>query len=80
MQNVVALMDDLITKFCDIWQKEKTSDHMMILSSDKSNEPRLQKKTLENKNMDKTQIKTEEYKKSSPNILAVDSNPETDNM
>lgn len=83
MQDVVALIDDLITKVCDmVSQKEKTSDDsvVMILSSDESNESRLQKKKLENKNADKmkSQTKAEENKKSSPNILAVDSDRKTD--
>lgn len=83
MQDVVALIDDLITKVCDMASpKEKTSDEVMILSSDESNEPRLQKKKLENKNIDKIkpQIKAEENKKSSPNMLAVDSDRKTDNV
>lgn len=83
MQDVVALIDDLITKVCDMAsQKEKTSDDVMILSSDESNEPRLQRKKLENKNADKakSQTKAEENKKSSPNVLAVDSDRKTDNV
>lgn len=74
MQDVVALIDDLITKVCDmVSQKEKTSDDIMIISSDESNESKLQKKKLENKSVDKTksQIKTEENKKSSANILTI---------
>ncbi|XP_072762605.1 calcineurin-binding protein cabin-1 isoform X2 [Anoplolepis gracilipes] len=66
MQDVVALIDDLITKVCDmVSRKEKTSDDVMIVSSDESNESKLQKKKLENKSADKTksQTKTEENKK-----------------
>jgi peptide subunit release factor 1 (eRF1) len=53
MQDVVALIDNLITKVCDmVSQKEKTSgDDIMIISSDESNESKLQKKKLENKSM-----------------------------
>lgn len=83
MQDVVALIDDLITKVCDMTsQKEKTSDDVMILSSDESNESKLQKKKLENKNADKTrsQMKVEENKKNSPNVLTVDADRKTDNV
>lgn len=82
MQDVVALIDDLITKVCDISQKEKMSDDIMIISSDESNETKLQKKKLENKGTDKTklQTKTEENKKSSANILTVDSERKTDDV
>lgn len=83
MQDVVALIDDLITKVCDmVSQKEKTSDDVMIISSDESNESKLQKKKLENKNADKTksQVKTEENKKSSANILTVDAERKTDDV
>lgn len=83
MQDVVALIDDLITKVCDmVSRKEKTSDDVMIVSSDESNEPKLQKKKLENKSADKTksQTKTEENKKISVNILTVDPERKTDNV
>lgn len=83
MQDVVALIDDLITKVCDmVSQKEKTSDDIMIISSDESNESKLQKKKLENKSADKTklQVKTEENKKSSANILTDDSERKTDDV
>lgn len=83
MQDVVALIDDLITKVCDmVSRKEKTTDDVMIVSSDESNEPKLQKKKLENKSVDKTksQTKTEENKKISVNILAIDSERKSDNV
>lgn len=83
MQDVVALIDDLITKVCNVVsQKEKTSDDIMIISSDESNESKLQKKKLENKNVVKTklQTKTEENKKSSANMLTVDSERKTEDM
>lgn len=83
MQEVVALIDDLITKVCDmVSQKEKTNDDVMVLSSDESNEPRSQKKKLENKNADKIkpQLKVEENKNSSLNILTVESDRKTDNV
>jgi len=83
MQDVVALIDDLITKVCDmVLQKEKINDDVMIVSSDESNEPKLQKKKLENKNIDKikSQIKIEENKKVSMNVLIVDSEQKTDNV
>ncbi|XP_072762606.1 calcineurin-binding protein cabin-1 isoform X3 [Anoplolepis gracilipes] len=83
MQDVVALIDDLITKVCDmVSRKEKTSDDVMIVSSDESNESKLQKKKLENKSADKTksQTKTEENKKLSVNILTVDPERKTDNV
>lgn len=83
MQDVVALIDDLITKVCDmVTQKEKTSDDIMIISSDESNESKLQKKKLENKSIVKTksQTKTEENKKSSVNVLTVDSERKTEDM
>ncbi|XP_029179074.1 calcineurin-binding protein cabin-1-like [Nylanderia fulva] len=83
MQDVVALIDDLITKVCDmVSRKEKTSDDVMIVSSDESNEPKLQKKKLENKSVDKTksQTKTEEIKKISVNMLTVDPERKTDNV
>jgi len=83
MQDVVALIDDLITKVCDmVLQKEKTSDDIMIISSDESNEMKLQKKKLENKSADKTKskAKSEENKKSSANILTVDSEQKTDDV
>lgn len=84
MQDVVALIDDLITKVCDmVSQKEKTSDEVLItLSSDESNEPRLQKKKIENKSADKAKqlTKTEENKKSSVNILTIDPERKPDNV
>lgn len=83
MQDVVALIDDLITKVCDmVSQKEKTSDDIMIISSDESNESKIQKKKLENKSADKTksQVKAEENKKNSTNILTVDSERKTDDV
>jgi len=83
MQDVVALIDDLITKVCDmVSQKEKTSDDIMIISSDESNETKLQKKKLENKSIDRTKskAKTEENKKSSTNVLTVDSEQKTDDV
>lgn len=84
MQDVVALIDDLITKVCDVVsQKEKTSDDVMIISSDESNETKLQKKKLENKSADKTksQARNEESKKSSANVqLTVDSEGKTDDV
>lgn len=84
MQDVVALIDDLITKVCDVVsQKEKTSDDVMIISSDESNETKLQKKKLENKSADKTksQARNEENKKSSANVqLTVDSERKTDDV
>lgn len=83
MQDVVALIDDLITKVCDmVSRKEKTSDDMMIVSSDESNELKLQKKKLENKSADKTksQTKTEENKKISVNILTADPERKTENV
>lgn len=84
MQDVVALIDDLITKVCDVVsQKEKTSDDVMIISSDESNETKLQKKKLENKSADKTksQARNEESKKSSANEqLTVDSERKTDDV
>lgn len=83
MQDVVALIDDLITKVCNmVSQKEKMTDDIMIVSSDESNEPRSQRKKLENKNIDKTkpQTKLEENKKASINLLAVDSERKTDNV
>lgn len=84
MQDVVALIDDLITKVCDmVSQKEKTSDEVLItLSSDESNEPRLQKKKIENKSVDKAKqlTKTEENKKSSVNILTIDPERKPDNV
>lgn len=84
MQDVVALIDDLITKVCDVVsQKEKTSDDVMIISSDESNETKLQKKKLENKSADKTksQARNEESKKSSANVqLTVDSERKTDDV
>lgn len=82
MQDVVALIDDIITKVCDmVSQKEKTSDDVMVLSSDESDESRLQK-MLENKCSDKaqSQAKGEESKKSSINILTVDPNRKTDDV
>lgn len=82
MQDVVALIDDLITKVCDmVSQKEKTSDDIMIISSDESNESKIQKKKLENKSADKTksQMKAEENKKNSTNILT-DSERKTDDV
>lgn len=82
MQDVVALIDDLITKVCDMAsRKEKTSDDVMIVSSDESNELKLQKKKLENKSGDKTklQTKTEENKKISVNILT-DPERKTENV
>ncbi|KAL6431043.1 hypothetical protein ACFW04_007057 [Cataglyphis niger] len=83
MQDVVALIDDLITKVCDMAsRKEKTSVDVMIMSSDESNELKLQKKKLENKNGDKTklQTKTEENKKISVNILTTDPERKTENV
>lgn len=83
MQDVVALIDDLITKVCDISQKEKTNDEVTIVSSDESNESRLQKKKLENRSVDKmksSQTKTEENKKLSINTLTVDPERKTDNV
>lgn len=83
MQDVVALIDNLITKVCDmVSQREKTSDDIMIISSDESNESKLQKKKeLENKDTDKTKsTKTEDNKKSSANILTVDSERKTDDV
>ncbi|KAK2589327.1 hypothetical protein KPH14_007875 [Odynerus spinipes] len=72
MQDVVALIDDLITKVCDmVLQKEKVTDDIMVLSSDESNETRYQKKRGESaKNIDtmKTQTKAEKNKK---NILTM---------
>ncbi|XP_046833228.1 uncharacterized protein LOC124430542 isoform X2 [Vespa crabro] len=72
MQDVVALIDDLITKVCDmVLQKEKVSDDIMVLSSDESNETKYQKKRGESvKNIDtnKIQLKIEKNKK---NILDV---------
>lgn len=82
MQDVVALIDDIITKVCDmVSQKEKTSDDVMVLSSDESEESRLQKKKFENKGADKAKkAKTEESNKSSINILTVDPDRKTDNV
>nr|XP_012218304.1 PREDICTED: calcineurin-binding protein cabin-1-like isoform X4 [Linepithema humile] len=85
MQDVVALIDDLITKVCDmVSQKEKTSgDEVLItLSSDESNEPRLQKKKIENKSADKAKplTKTEENKKGSVNITTIDPERKSDNV
>lgn len=85
MQDVVALIDDLITKVCDmVSQKEKTSDEVLITlsSSDESNEPRLQKKKIENKIADKTKplTKTEENKKGSVNIMTIDPERKSDNV
>jgi len=82
MQDVVALIDDLITKVCDMVSQKDKSDDIMIISSDESNETKLQKKKLENKSADKmkSQSKTEEIKKSSVNILTVDSVRRTDDV
>lgn len=84
MQDVVALIDDLISKVCDmVSQKEKVSDEVMIVvSSDESNEAKLQKKKLENKSSEKpkSQTKSDENKKSSINILAIDAERKTDNV
>jgi len=84
MQDVVALIDDLITRVCDmVSQKERTSDEVLItLSSDESNEPRLQKKKIESKSADKIKplTKVEENKKSSVNILTIDPERKADNV
>ncbi|XP_043487375.1 calcineurin-binding protein cabin-1-like isoform X1 [Polistes fuscatus] len=72
MQDVVALIDDLITKVCDmVLQKEKVTDDIMVLSSDESNETKYQKKkgeSIKNIDINKMQSKEEKNKK---NVLDV---------
>ncbi|KAI4485580.1 hypothetical protein M0802_012702 [Mischocyttarus mexicanus] len=73
MQDVVALIDDLITKVCDmVLQKEKVTDDIMVLSSDESNETKYQKKkggeSMKNIDINKMQLKEDKNKK---NILDV---------
>lgn len=73
MQDVVALIDDLITKVCDmVLQKEKVSDDIMVLSSDESNEIKYQKKRGESvKNVDANKVTQSKMEKNKKNILDV---------
>lgn len=84
MQDVVALIDDLITKVCEVVSQktqEKTCDNVTIASSNESDEAKLQKKKSENQVTNKTdKIKTEENKKNSINMLTVDPNTKTENV
>lgn len=86
MQDVVALIDDLISKVCDmVSQKERPNESVTILSSDESNEPRLQKKKKKQQQQENTskpaaEVKLEESKRTSMNLLTVDSERKTDNV
>ncbi|CAK9826767.1 Calcineurin-binding protein cabin-1, partial [Anthophora retusa] len=42
MQDVVALIDDVITKVCDMVSQREKNDDIMVLSSDESNESKSQ--------------------------------------
>ncbi|XP_003701167.1 calcineurin-binding protein cabin-1 [Megachile rotundata] len=66
MQDVVALIDDVITKVCDMVMQKEKSDEIMVLSSDESNESKSQKKKVKrNVEKSKSRVKSDESKKSS---------------
>ncbi|XP_017876030.1 calcineurin-binding protein cabin-1-like [Ceratina calcarata] len=78
MQDVVALIDDVITKVCDMVSlKEKTED-ILVLSSDESNESQRKKKKKE---VERTQppSKVDDDKKSSLKI-AFEGDRKTENV
>ncbi|KAG6802793.1 calcineurin-binding protein cabin-1 [Apis mellifera caucasica] len=65
MHDVVALIDDVITKVCDMVSQKEKIDDIMVLSSDESNESKSQKKKAK-KTIEKTKIlKSDDAKKNS---------------
>lgn len=72
MQDVVALIDDVITKVCDMVSQKEKNDEIMVLSSDESNESKSQRKKLK-KTIEKTKVnvKSEDNKKDSLKIGTV---------
>lgn len=73
MQDVVALIDDVITKVCEMVSQKEKNDDIMVLSSDESNESKSQRKKVKTKSIErmKTQTKSEENKKGSLGSLKV---------
>ncbi|XP_076631383.1 calcineurin-binding protein cabin-1 isoform X1 [Colletes latitarsis] len=56
MQDVVALIDDVITKVCVMVSQKEKGDDIMVLSSDESNESKSQRKRARTKNVEKTKL------------------------
>ncbi|KAF3422681.1 hypothetical protein E2986_06783 [Frieseomelitta varia] len=72
MQDVVALIDDVITKVCDMVSQKEKNDDIMVLSSDESNESKSQRKKIK-KTIEKTKVheKLEDSKKGSLTSLKI---------
>nr|XP_034185241.1 calcineurin-binding protein cabin-1-like isoform X1 [Osmia lignaria]XP_034185242.1 calcineurin-binding protein cabin-1-like isoform X1 [Osmia lignaria]XP_034185243.1 calcineurin-binding protein cabin-1-like isoform X1 [Osmia lignaria] len=81
MQDVVALIDDVITKVCDMVLQKEKSDDIMVLSSDESNESKSQKKKAK-RNVEKTKsrAKSDESKKSSMKMNNVFETEKSENV
>lgn len=80
MQDVVALIDELITNVCDIVsQKDTSSDELMTLSSDEYDENKTCVKKVAESNVDKVPKKTESFEDMMEVIVrrAIE-NPQTD--
>ncbi|XP_054016613.1 calcineurin-binding protein cabin-1-like isoform X2 [Hylaeus anthracinus] len=56
MQDVVALIDDVITKVCDMVLQKEKNEEIMVLSSDESNEAKSQQKRARTKNPEKIKL------------------------
>ncbi|XP_033185643.2 calcineurin-binding protein cabin-1 [Bombus vancouverensis nearcticus] len=72
MQDVVALIDDVITKVCDMVSQKEKNDEIMVLSSDESNESKSQRKKAK-KTVEKTKVsvKSEDNRKGSLTSLKI---------
>lgn len=69
MQDVVALIDDVITKVCDMVSQKEKSDDIMVLSSDESNESKSQRKGMRTKNIEKTKLQTKSFDEGKKSLL-----------
>ncbi|XP_076237549.1 calcineurin-binding protein cabin-1 isoform X2 [Calliopsis andreniformis] len=72
MQDVVALIDDVITKVCEMVSQKEKNDDIMVLSSDESNESKSKKVKMKTIEKAKAQMKSEENKKSPLGPLKID--------
>ncbi|XP_076756592.1 calcineurin-binding protein cabin-1 isoform X1 [Xylocopa sonorina] len=72
MQDVVALIDDVITRVCDMVSQKEKNDDIMVLSSDESNESKSQKKNAR-RVVEKTkpQTKSEDSKKGTSDTMKI---------
>ncbi|XP_076277405.1 calcineurin-binding protein cabin-1 isoform X2 [Lasioglossum baleicum] len=69
MQDVVALIDDVISRVCDMVSQKEKRDDVMMLSSDESNESKQQQQQQQQQQKKKVKTKNIESKKTASSTL-----------